>query len=153
MAIPPAYHGDSDADDEYERSVMTSPILPTDDETSPTDTDPPSTEPTPTAFGHQIDIGKLSPGNTIVGWTTDQCADYISSLCLSQYCDNFLENEISGEALVALRQEELKEMGIMSIGHRLTILKGVYDVKMKQGIPIDPDDYKPPCKHCSQHLE
>ena len=90
MAIPSAYHGDSDADDEYERSVITSPILPTDDEDSPTDTDPPSTEPTPTAFGHHIDIGRLSPDNNIVGWTTDQCADYISNLGLPQYCDIFL---------------------------------------------------------------
>ena len=91
MTIPPTYH-DSDADDEfeYERSIITSPIMPTDDENSPTDTDPPSTEPTPTAFGHHMDLGKPSPGNTIVRWTTDQCADYISSLSLSQYCETFL---------------------------------------------------------------
>ena len=89
MAIPPPYH-DSDADDEYERSVMTSPILPTDDENSPTDTDAPSTEPTPTAFQHRMDMDKLSPSNTIVAWGTDQCADYISSLGMSQYCDTFL---------------------------------------------------------------
>ena len=89
MAIPPAYHADSDADDEYERSVMTSPILHTDDDTSPTDSDPPSTEPTPTTFGHNIDPSRLSPGSTIVDWTTSQCADYISSLGLPQYCDKF----------------------------------------------------------------
>ncbi len=55
------------------------------------------------------------------------------------------ENEIVGEALVALRHEELKEMAIMSVGHRLTILKGVYDIKVKQEIPIDSDHYIPPC--------
>lgn len=164
MAIPPTYH-DSDADDEYERSVMTSPLLATDDDASPTDSDPPSTEPTPTTFGHNIDLGKLSPGNTMVGWTTEQCADYISSLGLPQYCDKFLgrresyatsqakptniiytENEIVGEALIALRHEELKEMAIISVGHRLTILKGVYDVKIKQDIPIDSDHWIPPCE-------
>ena len=165
MAIPPTYH-DSDADDEYERSVMTSPLLATDDDdASPTDSDPPSTEPTPTTFGHHIDLGKQSPGNTIVGWTVEQCADYISSLGLPQYCDKFLgrqessailetkligivrtENEIVGEALIALRHEELKEMAIISVGHRLTILKGVYDVKIKQDIPIDSDHWIPPCK-------
>ena len=69
---------------------MTSPVLPTDDETSPTDSDPPSTEPTPTTFGHNVDVGKTSPGNTIVDWTTSQCADYISSLGLAQYCEKFL---------------------------------------------------------------
>ena len=56
------------------------------------------------------------------------------------------ENEIVGEALIALRHEELKEMAIMSVGHRLTILKGVYDVKIKQDIPIDSDHWIPPCK-------
>lgn len=144
---------------------MTSPLLATDDDASPTDSDPPSTEPTPTTFGHNIDLGKLSPGNTIVGWTTEQCADYISSLGLPQYCDKFIgrnrssadsetelmgvihpENEIVGEALIALRHEELKEMAIISVGHRLTILKGVYDVKIKQDIPIDSDHWIPPCK-------
>ena len=58
----------------------------------------------------------------------------------------FTENEIVGEALIALQHEELKEMGVTSMGHRLTILKGVYDVKMKQDIPVDPDHYIPLCK-------
>ena len=51
-----------------------------------------------------------------------------------------------GEALIALRHEELKEMAIISVGHRLTILKGVYDVKIKQDIPIDSDHWIPPCE-------
>jgi hypothetical protein len=55
------------------------------------------------------------------------------------------ENEIVGEALVALRHDELKEMGIASVGHRLTILKSVYDVKVNQDIPVDPDHYIPLC--------
>jgi protein STE50 len=55
------------------------------------------------------------------------------------------ENEIVGEALVALRHDELKEMGIASVGHRLTILKSVYDVKVNQDIPIEPDHYIPLC--------
>lgn len=57
-----------------------------------------------------------------------------------------IENEIVGEALVALRHEELKEMSVKSVGHRLTILKGVYDIKIKQEIPFNPDHYIPPCK-------
>ncbi len=53
------------------------------------------------------------------------------------------ENEIVGEALVALQHEDLKAMGINSVGHRLTILKSVYDVKKAQDIPIEPDHYMP----------
>ena len=37
-------------------------------------------------------------------------------------------------------------MGVISLGHRLTILKNVYDVKVRQEVPIDPDNYLPPCK-------
>ncbi|CAF9903989.1 MAG: Adaptor for signal transduction [Heterodermia speciosa] len=149
MAGHSAYQADSDADDEYERSVMTSPMLPTDDDTSPTESDPPSTEPTPT-FGRQ-DTDKLSPGDSILKWTAGQCADYVSTLGLPQYCDTFLENEIVGEALIALKHEELKEMSIVSVGHRLTILKGVYDVKIRQDVPIESDHYMPPSADASLH--
>jgi hypothetical protein len=88
MAFPTAHYADSDADDEYERSVFASPHLHTDDDTSPTDSDPPSTEPTPT-FGHN-DSDKLSPVNLISEWTAGQCADYVASLGLPQYSDKFL---------------------------------------------------------------
>ena len=60
--------------------------------------------------------------------------------------DLFTENEIVGEALIALKHEDLKEMSIVSVGHRLTILKGVYDVKVRQDVPIESDHYIPPCK-------
>lgn len=37
-------------------------------------------------------------------------------------------------------------MGITSVGHRLTILKSVYETKVKQDIPLDPDHYIPLCR-------
>ncbi len=37
-------------------------------------------------------------------------------------------------------------MGIASIGHRLIILKGVYDLKVRQNVPIEPEHYVPLCK-------
>lgn len=92
MAFPTAY-ADSDADDEYERSVMTSPQMPTDDETSPTESEPPSTEHTPTTFDHP-DGDRLSPRTKITDWRTDECANFISSLGLGpatqQYYEMFL---------------------------------------------------------------
>lgn len=50
-----------------------------------------------------------------------------------------------GEALVALKHDELKEMGINSVGHRLTILKSVYEIKTRQQVPLDVDHYIPLC--------
>ena len=60
--------------------------------------------------------------------------------------DTVSEHGIVGEALIALKHDELKEMGIASVGHRLTILKQVYDMKVKQDIAFEPDDYVPLCK-------
>lgn len=61
------------------------------------------------------------------------------------------ENGIVGEALIALRHEELKEMGINSVGHRLTILKSVYEIKVRQHVPLDVDHYIPLCTFDSRN--
>ncbi|KAK6381245.1 uncharacterized protein PV06_09193 [Exophiala oligosperma] len=143
MAFPSGttYHADSDADDEYERSVMTSPTqLHTDSETS---SEPASNEHTPTTFDPAGEESSL-PRTIITEWTPEECAQFVASLNLRQYCQAFIEHGIEGEALVALKHEELKEMGIASVGHRLTILKNVYDLKVRQDIQVEPDDYIPP---------
>ena len=88
MAFPTVY-ADSDADDEYERSVMTSPLMPTDDDASPTDSEPPSTEHTPTTFENP-DGDRLSPRTIMTEWRVDECASFISSLGLQQYCETFI---------------------------------------------------------------
>jgi hypothetical protein len=47
--------------------------------------------------------------------------------------------------LAALQHAELKELGVNSVGHRLTILKAVYEFKIRQNVPMEPDDYVPLC--------
>ncbi|KAB8215007.1 hypothetical protein BDV33DRAFT_181617 [Aspergillus novoparasiticus] len=142
MSLHTSYHADSDADDEYERSVITSPHLATDSEASPSESDFPSSEQTPTTFANADEHPK-SPRTIITEWTVEECAHFLAALGLRQYCPAFLENEIVGEALIALKHDELKEMGIASVGHRLTILKSVYEMKVKQDIPLDADHYIP----------
>lgn len=44
---------------------------------------------------------------------------------------------------MALQHDDLKQMGVTSVGHRLTILKSVYDIKTKQDIPLESDHYVP----------
>ncbi|KAK3944626.1 hypothetical protein QBC46DRAFT_157343 [Diplogelasinospora grovesii] len=136
-------YAESDADDEYERDIPgSSPIDHTDVETSPIDSDPPSTEHTPTTYGYRSSADRL-PETIISEWNADECADFIATIGLQQYSDTFIENEIVGEALVALQHDDLKQMGITSVGHRLTILKSVYDVKKAQDVPIEADHYMP----------
>jgi hypothetical protein len=44
-------------------------------------------------------------------------------------------------------------MNINSIGHRLTILKGVYDMKQKQNITMEPEHYVPLCMCIRPQIE
>ncbi|CAH0044155.1 unnamed protein product [Clonostachys solani] len=132
-------YAESDADDEYERGP--SPI--NDSEHSPIDSElSTSAEHTPTTYGHRTSADRL-PETIVTEWTAEECADFIASLGLQQYADRFIQNEIDGEALVALHHDDLKSMGITSVGHRLTILKSVYDVKKAQDIAMESDHYLP----------
>ncbi|KAI9652970.1 MAG: Adaptor for signal transduction [Alyxoria varia] len=137
------YQDDSDslADDEFERSA--SPTLPSQYESSsPTNSEVQSTEHTPTTYTHSTTTA-ISPRGLITSWSAEQCADFVASLGLEKYRDNIIREEINGEAIVEVQQTDLKDIGITSVGHRLTILKGVYEVKLKQNIPIESDDYVP----------
>ncbi|UPX14960.1 uncharacterized protein EKO05_0005429 [Ascochyta rabiei] len=136
------YHEDSDADDEFERGGWQRDQVAVEYESSPTSSGPLSTEHTPTTFTHSRD-SRISPTGLVVDWSAEQVADYISDLGLDQYADAFVDEGITGDVLAALQHAELKEMGVGSVGHRLTILKAVYEIKVKQNVPIEPDDYVP----------
>jgi len=44
--------------------------------------------------------------------------------------------------------DDLKELGVDSMGHRLTILKAIYEVKIRHKISIEIDHFVPLCKIC-----
>lgn len=57
---------------------------------------------------------------------------------------------MDGQAFVLLNAEALRDLGVSSIGQRLAILKAIYHLKIRNNIPIEEDDYVPPCKHSEQ---
>lgn len=66
----------------------------------------------------------------------------------SRYANLISTDEaINGEALIALQHSDLKEIGMTSVGHQLTLLKSVYEVKIKQNVPLEEDHYIPLCMH------
>ena len=166
MSLPTtSYKADQDADDEYEQRLVASSFFHVDPVSPSSDSEPHSAEPTPTNNTEE----RRSPKTIITQWTAQDSADFVASLGISQYsrtiigeclrlhfvhllgslADSFrcwlVDNDVVGEALIALKHDELKEMGITSVGHRLTILKSVYETKIKQDIPIDADHYVPLC--------
>ena len=136
---------ESAADDEFEQSApqISHTVLPNLSPTTSDDMD--DTINTPSG-------SHASPTGLISSWSSVQCAEYVKSLGLGQYADAMIDEAIDGEALISMQHEELKEMGITSVGHRLTLLKSVYETKVKQNVPIDQDDYVPLCKLSSQSL-
>lgn len=61
------------------------------------------------------------------------------------------EEGITGDVFVTMLHDDLKELGVDSMGHRLTILKAIYEVKIRHKIPIEIDQFVPLCKIC-KHL-
>ena len=57
---------------------------------------------------------------------------------------------MDGQAFVLLNAEALRDLGVSSVGQRLAILKAIYHLKIRNNIPIEEDDYVPPCKHSEQ---
>ena len=150
------YDSDADADDEFERSFVASPTvpahfadgesdLPSEDED---DRESIGGQDTPTTQGWMERGEGRSPTGNIMQWTEDQVADYVAALspALKHYGRTFAEEGINGEALIALHHDELRELGVSAVGHRLTILKAVYEQKRRSGITIEEDDYVPLCR-------
>ncbi|KAG9125794.1 Adaptor for signal transduction [Ceratobasidium sp. 392] len=82
--------------------------------------------------------------DSIVVWTEDEVQDWLVELGYPQYGEQIKEHRISGSILTLLDHEYLKDIGIKSVGQRLAILKAVYQLKIEQDIPIEPDAYVPP---------
>jgi protein STE50 len=90
MSFEGTAYAESDADDEYEREFHdSSPITATDDDASPTESDPPSTEHTPTTYGYRSSADRL-PETIISEWTAEECADFIATIGVQQYSDQFV---------------------------------------------------------------
>lgn len=83
------------------------------------------------------------PDNHISEWDTEDVGTYVASIGLDQYRECFIDEGIDGEALIHLDHDELRDIGIKSVGHRLTILKNIYHIKVAHGVTIEPEHYVP----------
>lgn len=58
----------------------------------------------------------------------------------------FLEQGITGDVLVNLDHESLRDLSILTVGHRMDLLKNIYQLKMHYRVPVNEWDYIPPSK-------
>jgi hypothetical protein len=54
-----------------------------------------------------------------------QIADWLGQLGLAQYAQRFAENDISFAILPDLTDQDLKELGVSSLGHRRQLLRAI----------------------------
>ncbi|KAI0923863.1 hypothetical protein AcW1_006700 [Taiwanofungus camphoratus] len=91
-----------------------------------------------------MDTPSFESRTSILQWDETDVHIWFSKLGFPQYESQIRGHNISGDVLCLLDAEGLKEVGIATIGQRLAILKGVYNIKLAQGIPIEADHYVPP---------
>src|SRR5579872_5732890 len=58
-----------------------------------------------------------------------QIADWLESLSLAQYTPRFAENDIDFAILSDLTDQDLKELGVSSLGHRRQLLRAIGELK------------------------
>ncbi|XP_014389481.1 PREDICTED: SH3 and multiple ankyrin repeat domains protein 2 [Myotis brandtii] len=81
---------------------------------SPTEMTSPSVLPPPLS-------GKPFTTKPVHLWTKPDVGDWLESLNLGEHKDTFLDNEIDGSHLPNLQKEDLIDLGVTRVGHRMNI--------------------------------
>src|SRR3984893_5812111 len=64
-----------------------------------------------------------------------QIADWLEKLGMSEYVEQFAENDIDLSVLVDLTDQDLKELGVASLGHRRKLLRAIADLEAIRNSP------------------
>ena len=71
----------------------------------------------------------LKAHSSVTTWSCVDVCDWLRDNGWGQYAINFQENEIEGEHLATLTKDDLAELGVTKIGHKLSIMKLIEQVK------------------------
>jgi class 3 adenylate cyclase len=70
-------------------------------------------------------------------------ADWLRALGLERYEAAFRENDVDAELLLGLTDNDLKDIGVNSLGHRRRLLEAIAALRLKDA-PIDDPVRSPP---------
>src|SRR5215831_7014672 len=70
--------------------------------------------------------------------TMQQVADWLQNIGLGQYAQRFAENDITFAILPHLTDQDLKELGVTSLGHRRHLLLAIAEISSIQKDPAPP---------------
>ena len=82
-----------------------------------------------------------------------QIADWLENLGLGQYAQRFAENDINFSILSDLTDQDLKEIGVSSLGHRRQLLRAIAELTAaEKGAPTPPPAAAPVAPHDTAEL-
>ena len=87
--------------------------------------------------------GNIHMESDVRHWTLSDVSLWLQSMDMACYAEAFESNRIDGEALVLMDEAALKDIGVASIGHRVSLLDAIYQMKIAQNIPFEPGDWVP----------
>jgi len=64
-----------------------------------------------------------------------QIADWLRRIGLEQYAQRFAENDIDFRVLPDLTDQDLKDLGVASLGHRRLLLRAITELKVEKEVP------------------
>ncbi len=66
----------------------------------------------------------------------DDVSEWLGNLGLSEYVSNFADNDIDSRHLSELTNDDLKDLGVSSLGHRKTILSAIKALSGENSTPV-----------------
>ncbi|KAI9493594.1 hypothetical protein BDB00DRAFT_938929 [Zychaea mexicana] len=74
-----------------------------------------------------------SPSSKTEDWSIDQVAEWLQCVGLENVSSNFVEQEITGDILLSLTIDSLKELGITAYGRRYKVMNAIEKLKNATG--------------------
>ncbi|KAE8244258.1 hypothetical protein A4X13_0g6724 [Tilletia indica] len=84
-----------------------------------------------------------SPTIHVTEWSEAHVSQWLLSLGFAHLAPAFRDHGINGDSLVLLDDDNLQEIGVNSVGQRLSLLGEIYRLKETFEIPIEEGDYVP----------
>jgi hypothetical protein len=72
---------------------------------------------------------RLKERSCVSSWSSIDVCEWLTENGFGQYASQFTENEIIGEHLTGLTKDDLQELGVTKMGHRISIMKLIERLK------------------------
>lgn len=70
-----------------------------------------------------------STRETVTSWGVSEVITWLEAMQMGEYIDTFTRNDVRGKELLTLNRRDLKELGIIKVGHLKRILQAISDLK------------------------